>query len=57
LRLGADFFFGSKRSHRNPFFYDRVGYREIGVELLAVESIESLGDRELELQEFFLTRH
>jgi hypothetical protein len=34
------------------FFYHRVGHREIGVKLLAVESIEPLGDRTLELQEF-----
>ena len=34
------------------------GTREIAVKLLAVESIEPLGHRALELQEFFpLTRH
>jgi hypothetical protein len=29
---GGDFFFCSKRSHGNPFFDHRVGYREIGVD-------------------------
>jgi hypothetical protein len=31
LRRGGDFFFGSKRSHENPFFDHRFGVREIGV--------------------------
>jgi hypothetical protein len=53
LRLGGDFFFCSKCSHGNPFFDDGLGYREIGVKLLAVKSIEPLGDWAVELQEFF----
>jgi hypothetical protein len=58
LRLGGDFFFGSKRSHGNPFFDDRVEYREIGVKLLAVKSIEPLGDRVRRASRVFpLTRH
>ena len=32
---------------------DRVGYREIRVKLLALESIEPLGGCRVELQEFF----
>jgi hypothetical protein len=37
---------------RKSILRSRIGYHEIGVKLLAVESIEPLGDRALELQEF-----
>ena len=53
LRFGGDFFFGSEGSHPDPFFDNRVGYREIGVELLAVNGIEPLGYRAVDLQDFF----
>ena len=33
------------------------GYREIGVELLAVQRVEPLGRGAVELQKFFTTRH
>ena len=58
LRLGDDFFFCSKCSHGNPFFDDGVGYRQIGVKLLAVESIEPLGRPDGRASRVFLqTRH
>jgi hypothetical protein len=53
LRLGGDFFFCSKRSHRKSILRHSVGYGEIGVKLLALKSIEPLGHRTVELQEFF----
>jgi hypothetical protein len=52
----AVIFLGSKYSDQNPIVDHRVSYREIGVKLLAGESIEPLGERAVSFKNFSTNR-